>query len=191
MQSVPTYSPTQIVQMVKSITARQIFRTAKQIFRRVPSVKQQLWGGAFWSSGFYIDTVIPLGGTAVRKLSAITSKSKAQKKSTSVCTHNRWNCFEPTAAVSTRVRRAIPRISAATCSLSFPRSLRRTSACRPSAFGRDRGRNPPRLAKARFPPETREVGYAAILAPVGVAAWRDFQSIWIKFAIGPTRNSAK
>ena len=24
---------------------------------RVPSVKQQLWGGAFWSSGYYIDTV--------------------------------------------------------------------------------------------------------------------------------------
>lgn len=50
MQSVPTYSPTQIVQMVKSITA-------KEIFRRVPSVRKQLWGGAFWSSGFYVDTV--------------------------------------------------------------------------------------------------------------------------------------
>ena len=23
----------------------------------MPSVKQQLWGGAFWSSGYYIDTV--------------------------------------------------------------------------------------------------------------------------------------
>ncbi len=50
MQSVPTYSPTQIVQMVKSITAREIFR-------REPSVKKQLWGGAFWSSGFFINTV--------------------------------------------------------------------------------------------------------------------------------------
>ncbi len=50
MQSVPTLSPTQIVQRVKSITA-------KEIFRRVPSVRRQLWGGAFWSSGFYIDTV--------------------------------------------------------------------------------------------------------------------------------------
>ncbi len=44
------YSPTQIVRTVKSITA-------KEIFRRVPSIKAQLWGGAFWSSGFYIDTV--------------------------------------------------------------------------------------------------------------------------------------
>lgn len=50
MQSVPTYSPTQIVQMVKSITAREIFR-------RAPSVKKQLWGGAFWSSGFFVNTV--------------------------------------------------------------------------------------------------------------------------------------
>ena len=50
MQSVPTYSLTKIVRVVKSITAREIFR-------RVPSVRQQLWGGAFWSSGYFIDTV--------------------------------------------------------------------------------------------------------------------------------------
>ena len=50
MQSVPTYSPTKIVRVVKSITAREIFR-------RVPLVRQQLWGGAFWSSGYLIDTV--------------------------------------------------------------------------------------------------------------------------------------
>ncbi len=50
VQSVPTYSPTKIVTMIKSLTARQVFA-------RVPSVKQQLWGGAFWSSGYYINTV--------------------------------------------------------------------------------------------------------------------------------------
>lgn len=50
LQSVPTYSPTKVMQIVKSITAREIFR-------RVPSVKQQLWGGAFWSSGYFIATV--------------------------------------------------------------------------------------------------------------------------------------
>ena len=50
MQSVPTYSPTKIVRTVKSITAREVCR-------RVPSVRQQLWGGAFWSSGYFIDTV--------------------------------------------------------------------------------------------------------------------------------------
>jgi len=50
MQSVPVLSPTRIVQMVKSIMAREIFR-------RAPSVKKHLWGGAFWSSAFFINTV--------------------------------------------------------------------------------------------------------------------------------------
>ena len=27
------------------------------MFLRVPSVNSQLWGGAFWSSGYYINTV--------------------------------------------------------------------------------------------------------------------------------------
>jgi putative transposase len=42
VQSVPTYSPKKIVQTIKSITAREVFG-------RVPSVKRELWGGAFWS----------------------------------------------------------------------------------------------------------------------------------------------
>ena len=50
VQSVPDYSPTRVVTTIKSITAREIFR-------RVPAVKQQLWGGAFWSSGYYVNTV--------------------------------------------------------------------------------------------------------------------------------------
>ena len=58
LQSVPTYSPTKIVQTVQSITARDIFR-------RVPSVKKQLWGGAFWSSGYFINTVGRHGSEAV------------------------------------------------------------------------------------------------------------------------------
>ena len=50
IQSVPTYSPTQIARIVKSITAREIYH-------RVPSVKKKLWGGEFWSKGFFINTV--------------------------------------------------------------------------------------------------------------------------------------
>lgn len=50
VQSVPTYSPTKIVRTIKSITAREIFK-------QVPSVKRQLWGGQFWSDGYYIATV--------------------------------------------------------------------------------------------------------------------------------------
>lgn len=50
VQSVPTYSPTKIVQTIKSITAREIFK-------RVPEVKKQLWGGEFWSDGYFIASV--------------------------------------------------------------------------------------------------------------------------------------
>jgi REP element-mobilizing transposase RayT len=50
VQSVPSYSPKKIVQTIKSITAREIFR-------HLPEVKQQLWGGQFWSDGYFISTV--------------------------------------------------------------------------------------------------------------------------------------
>lgn len=50
VQSVPAYSPTKIVRIIKSITAREILR-------RVPQVKKQLWGGEFWSDGYYIASV--------------------------------------------------------------------------------------------------------------------------------------
>ncbi len=50
VQSVPMYSVTKIVRMVKSITAREIFK-------RCPSVKKQLWGGEFWSDGYFASTV--------------------------------------------------------------------------------------------------------------------------------------
>lgn len=50
IQSVPMQSPTRIIQIVKSITA-------KEIFQKHPEVKQKLWGGEFWSKGFYVNTV--------------------------------------------------------------------------------------------------------------------------------------
>ena len=50
IQSVPIYSPTKICNKVKSITAREIFS-------KVPSVKNELWGGEFWSDGYYVSTV--------------------------------------------------------------------------------------------------------------------------------------
>lgn len=50
IQSVPTYSPTKIIKIVKSLTAREIFN-------QVPEVKKQLWGGQFWSDGYYVSTI--------------------------------------------------------------------------------------------------------------------------------------
>jgi putative transposase len=55
IQSVPKYSPTQIVTIIKSITA-------KHIFLNRPEVKKQLWGGEFWSDGFFVNTVSKFGG---------------------------------------------------------------------------------------------------------------------------------
>ena len=57
-QSVPTYSPTRIVEIVKSITAREIFK-------RHPEVKKKLWGGHFWTSGYYMNTVGQYGNESV------------------------------------------------------------------------------------------------------------------------------
>src|ERR1051325_10909907 len=50
VQSVPMYSPKKIVQIIKSITAREIYAAC-------PEVKKQLWGGHLWTAGYYISTV--------------------------------------------------------------------------------------------------------------------------------------
>ena len=54
VQSVPTYSPTKIVTTIKSITAREVFRLN-------PEVKQKLWGGEFWTDGYFVNTVSKFG----------------------------------------------------------------------------------------------------------------------------------
>ncbi len=50
IQSPPKYSPTQIVTMIKSLTARMVFKIN-------PEVKKKLWGGEFWSDGYWMVTV--------------------------------------------------------------------------------------------------------------------------------------
>ena len=50
VQGVPVMSPSQIVQIIKSLTGREIFG-------RHPEVKKILWGGKFWTSGYYMNTV--------------------------------------------------------------------------------------------------------------------------------------
>ena len=46
----PRYSPFNIMQIVKSISA-------KQMFKAFPEIRKELWGGEFWSDGGYIGTV--------------------------------------------------------------------------------------------------------------------------------------
>ena len=50
IQSVLVQSPFRIIQIVKSITAREIFK-------KIPEVKKILWGGEFWSKGYFCNTV--------------------------------------------------------------------------------------------------------------------------------------
>jgi len=50
VQSVPTYSVTRLVTIIKSLSAREIFR-------RCPQVKKRLWGGEFWTDGYFGSTV--------------------------------------------------------------------------------------------------------------------------------------
>ncbi len=60
IQSVPVLSPERIVQIVKSITAREIFR-------QYPEVRKKLWGGKLWTSGYYANTVGQYGNEKVIK----------------------------------------------------------------------------------------------------------------------------
>jgi REP-associated tyrosine transposase len=46
----PKVAPGRIVQIFKSLTAREIFR-------RKPAVKRELWGGEFRTDGYYVATV--------------------------------------------------------------------------------------------------------------------------------------
>ena len=50
----PKYSVGSVVQKFKSITARELFKT-------FPELKKELWGGEFWSDGYYVGTVSEKG----------------------------------------------------------------------------------------------------------------------------------
>ena len=50
VQSVPSIPVFRIVTIIKSITAREIFKLHKNI-------KKVLWGGSLWTSGYYVNTV--------------------------------------------------------------------------------------------------------------------------------------
>ena len=54
----PKVSAGRIVQIFKSITGREIFK-------RIPEVREELWGGEFWSDGYYVATIGERGNWAV------------------------------------------------------------------------------------------------------------------------------
>jgi putative transposase len=54
----PKYSGGQIIRLIKSITAREIFK-------EVPDIKEDLWGGELWTDGYYFATVSGRGDRKV------------------------------------------------------------------------------------------------------------------------------
>ena len=46
----PRYSPSRLVQILKSISARELFR-------RYPKLRRQLWGGELWNDGYFVRSV--------------------------------------------------------------------------------------------------------------------------------------
>jgi len=70
----PRNSPSQIMQIIKSISARMIFKRFKE-------VKRDLWGVEFWGDGGYIDTVSEYGGLEkIKKYVREQGKSEKQLK---------------------------------------------------------------------------------------------------------------
>ena len=46
----PKYSPSQVVQIIKSISARELFRSH-------PELREELWGGELWGDGYFVRSV--------------------------------------------------------------------------------------------------------------------------------------
>ena len=53
----PKVAPSEIVRIYKSITTVQMFRA-------LPQLKKELWGGKLWTGGFYVSSVGQRGGYA-------------------------------------------------------------------------------------------------------------------------------
>jgi REP element-mobilizing transposase RayT len=77
VQSVPSYSPTKIVRTIKSLSAREIFK-------KCPQVKKQLWGGQFWSDGYYIASVGMHANAGHHR--PLRSRARAHQTTTRSCT---------------------------------------------------------------------------------------------------------
>ena len=50
IEAPPRYSPAQVVQILKSVSAREVFK-------KFPELRKQLWAGEFWSDGYFVRSV--------------------------------------------------------------------------------------------------------------------------------------
>ena len=72
VQGIPTMSITRMVTIIKSITA-------KEIFKKHVEVKEILWGSSLWTSGYYANTVGQYASEEVIK-SYVKNQGKKYKK---------------------------------------------------------------------------------------------------------------
>lgn len=61
LSSPPRYSPSQVMQIIKSITARKMFS-------KYPELRKQLWGAELWSDGGYVGTIGQAAGLEHMKI---------------------------------------------------------------------------------------------------------------------------
>jgi putative transposase len=50
LEASPNYSPAEVVQIMKSISAREVFR-------KFPRLRKQFWAGELWSDGYFVRSV--------------------------------------------------------------------------------------------------------------------------------------
>ena len=50
LEAPPKYSPAQLVQIIKSITA-------KEVFKKFHDLRKQLWAGELWNDGYFVRSV--------------------------------------------------------------------------------------------------------------------------------------
>jgi putative transposase len=76
VQSVPSISVSKLVILIKSLSARELFKAH-------PEIKRILWGGNLWTSGYYANTVGQYGNKdVIRKYIENQGKEIEYKKST-------------------------------------------------------------------------------------------------------------
>jgi len=50
VEAPPRYSPAQVVQILKSVSGREVFK-------KFPKLRKQLWAGEFWSERYFVRSV--------------------------------------------------------------------------------------------------------------------------------------
>jgi putative transposase len=50
VEAQPKYSPAEVVQIMKSISAREVFK-------KFPKLRKQLWAGELWNDGYFVRSV--------------------------------------------------------------------------------------------------------------------------------------